>query len=57
MGFYDGDGLVFEESGWYIWNFIKLLWHYGLNTLRMYLWEEEILDKFMRQEVAPPSVT
>ncbi|KAJ7305293.1 hypothetical protein JRQ81_011210 [Phrynocephalus forsythii] len=48
MGFYNGDELVFEESGWYIWNFIKLLWHYGLNALRMYLWEEEILDKFMR---------
>ncbi|XP_072835265.2 prenylcysteine oxidase 1 [Pogona vitticeps] len=47
-GFYSGEELVFEESGWYIWNFLKLLWHYGLNGLRMYLWEEEILDKFMR---------
>ncbi|XP_048369091.1 prenylcysteine oxidase 1 isoform X2 [Sphaerodactylus townsendi] len=47
MGIYNGDEFVFEESSWYIWNFIKLLWHYGLNPLRMYMWVEEILDKFM----------
>ncbi|XP_054853594.1 prenylcysteine oxidase 1 isoform X2 [Eublepharis macularius] len=48
MGIYNGDEFVFEESSWYIWNFIKLLWRYGLNSLRMYMWVEEILDKFMR---------
>uniref|UniRef100_A0A8C5TN95 Prenylcysteine oxidase 1 n=1 Tax=Malurus cyaneus samueli TaxID=2593467 RepID=A0A8C5TN95_9PASS len=29
-------------------NFLKLLWHYGLNPLRMSMWVEDILDKFMR---------
>ncbi|XP_062995519.1 prenylcysteine oxidase 1 [Elgaria multicarinata webbii] len=48
MGVYNGDEFVFEESSWYIWNFLKLIWHYGLNALRMYMWVEEILDKFMR---------
>ncbi|KAJ6653130.1 hypothetical protein lerEdw1_010092 [Lerista edwardsae] len=48
LGIYSGDEFVFEESGWYVWNFLKLLWNYGLNPLRMYMWVEEILDKFMR---------
>nr|XP_020643105.1 prenylcysteine oxidase-like [Pogona vitticeps] len=48
MGIYNGEEFVFEESSWYIWNVIKLLWNYGLNTLRMHMWVEEILDKFMR---------
>ncbi|XP_061448749.1 prenylcysteine oxidase 1 [Rhineura floridana] len=48
LGIYSGDEFVFEESSWYVWNFFKLLWYYGLNPVRMYLWVEEILDKFMR---------
>ncbi|KAJ6651166.1 hypothetical protein lerEdw1_000746, partial [Lerista edwardsae] len=47
-GIYNGDEFVFEESGWYVWNVLRLLWHYGLNPLRMYMWVQEILDKFMR---------
>ncbi|XP_042328017.1 prenylcysteine oxidase 1 [Sceloporus undulatus] len=48
LGIYNGDEFVFEESSSNIWNFLKLLWYYGLNSLRMYLWVEKILDKFMR---------
>ncbi|KAM9368569.1 prenylcysteine oxidase 1 [Phaethornis superciliosus] len=48
MGIYNGEEFVFEESSWYLVNLLKLLWHYGLNPLRMYMWVEEILDKFMR---------
>ncbi|NXL88539.1 PCYOX oxidase, partial [Alectura lathami] len=48
MGIYNGEEFVFEESSWYIINVLKLLWHYGLNPLRMYMWVEDILDKFMR---------
>ncbi|CAI5783404.1 prenylcysteine oxidase 1 [Podarcis lilfordi] len=48
LGIYNGDEFVFEESSWYIWNFLKLLWHYGLNPVRMYMWVEDVLDKFMR---------
>ncbi|NXJ86409.1 PCYOX oxidase, partial [Trogon melanurus] len=47
-GVYNGEEFVFEESSWYIINLLKLLWHYGLNPLRMYMWVEDILDKFMR---------
>ncbi|NXS95863.1 PCYOX oxidase, partial [Jacana jacana] len=47
-GFYDGEEFVFEESSWYLLNLLKLLWRYGLNPLRMYMWVEDILDKFMR---------
>uniref|UniRef100_A0A8C0UA92 Prenylcysteine oxidase 1 n=1 Tax=Cyanistes caeruleus TaxID=156563 RepID=A0A8C0UA92_CYACU len=39
---------VFEESSWSFINLLKLLWHYGLNPLRMSMWVEDILDKFMR---------
>ncbi|NWS64398.1 PCYOX oxidase, partial [Chunga burmeisteri] len=48
LGIYNGEEFVFEESSWYVVNLLKLLWHYGLNPLRMYMWVEDILDKFMR---------
>ncbi|XP_007432156.3 prenylcysteine oxidase 1, partial [Python bivittatus] len=48
MGIYNGEEFVFEESSWYIWNLLKLFWHYGLNPLRIYMWVEEVLEKFMR---------
>ncbi|XP_066495720.1 prenylcysteine oxidase 1-like [Tiliqua scincoides] len=48
LGIYNGDEFVFEESSYYLWNLIKLFWNYGLNPLRMYIWVQEILDKFMR---------
>ncbi|XP_006862981.1 PREDICTED: prenylcysteine oxidase-like [Chrysochloris asiatica] len=48
MGVYNGEKLVFEESHWFIINMIKLVWHYGFQFLRMHMWVEDILDKFMR---------
>lgn len=48
MGVYNGETLVFEESSWFIINMIKLIWHYGFQSLRMHMWVEDILDKFMR---------
>ncbi|NXA57165.1 PCYOX oxidase, partial [Nothocercus julius] len=48
LGVYNGEEFVFEESSWYIINILKLLWHYGLNPLRMNMWVEDVLDKFMR---------
>ncbi|XP_043844287.1 prenylcysteine oxidase 1 [Dromiciops gliroides] len=48
MGIYNGENLVFEESSWFIINMIKLVWHYGFQFLRMHMWVEDILDKFMR---------
>ncbi|XP_029371882.1 prenylcysteine oxidase 1 [Echeneis naucrates] len=48
MAIFDGKELMFEESEWFIVNFIRMLWQYGFNFIRMQMWVESILDKFMR---------
>ncbi|XP_063304725.1 prenylcysteine oxidase 1-like [Pelobates fuscus] len=48
VGIYNGDDFVFQESNWFLINIIKMLWYYGLNFIRMYMWVEDMLDKFMR---------
>ncbi|XP_073509694.1 prenylcysteine oxidase 1 [Phyllobates terribilis] len=48
VGIYNGDEFVFQESEWFLVNVFKMLWNYGLNFMRMYMWVEDILDKFMR---------
>ncbi|NP_001017626.1 prenylcysteine oxidase 1 precursor [Danio rerio] len=48
MAIFDGKELTFEESDWYLVNVIRMLWRYGLNFIRMHMWVEGILDKFMR---------
>ncbi|KAL0965586.1 hypothetical protein UPYG_G00283250 [Umbra pygmaea] len=48
MAIFDGKELIFEESDWFIVNFLRLLWRYGFNFLRMQMWVESVLDKFMR---------
>ncbi|XP_066507463.1 prenylcysteine oxidase 1 [Hoplias malabaricus] len=48
MAIFDGKELTFEESDWFIVNFLRMLWRYGFNSLRMHMWVEGILDKFMR---------
>ncbi|XP_076613399.1 prenylcysteine oxidase 1 [Chaetodon auriga] len=48
MAIFDGKELTFEESDWFLVNFFRLLWRYGFNFLRMQMWVESILDKFMR---------
>ncbi|XP_060765699.1 prenylcysteine oxidase 1 isoform X2 [Neoarius graeffei] len=48
MAIFDGKELMFEESDWFIVNFLRMLWHYGFNSLRMHMWVESLLDKFMR---------
>ncbi|NWR05401.1 PCYOX oxidase, partial [Paradoxornis webbianus] len=47
-GFYNEEEFVFEESSWSFLNNPKLLWHYGLNPLRLSMWVEDIMEKFMR---------
>nr|XP_016854706.1 PREDICTED: prenylcysteine oxidase 1 [Anolis carolinensis] len=47
MGIYNGEEFVFEESSWTLWNYVKMFWNYGLNALRMTMWVEEVLDKFI----------
>lgn len=48
MAIFNGKELTFEESDWFIINFLRFLWRYGFNFLRMQMWVEGILDKFMR---------
>ncbi|CDQ60980.1 unnamed protein product [Oncorhynchus mykiss] len=48
MAIFNGKELIFEESDWFIVNFLRLLWRYGFNFLRMQMWVESVLDKFMR---------
>ncbi|XP_028318711.1 prenylcysteine oxidase 1 [Gouania willdenowi] len=48
MAIFDGKELVFEESNWFIINFFRMIWQYGFNFLRMQMWVESVLDKFMR---------
>lgn len=45
---FDGKEIIYEESDWFIVNFLRMLWNYGFNSLRMKMWVEGILDKFMR---------
>ncbi|XP_027881544.1 prenylcysteine oxidase 1 [Xiphophorus couchianus] len=48
MAIFDGKELVFEESDWFIVNFFRMLWRYGFSFVRMQMWVESVLDKFMR---------
>ncbi|XP_033832036.1 prenylcysteine oxidase 1 [Periophthalmus magnuspinnatus] len=48
MAIFNGKELIFEESDWFIINFLRFLWRYGFNLIRMQMWVESILDKFMR---------
>ncbi|KAM9306720.1 prenylcysteine oxidase 1 [Pholidichthys leucotaenia] len=48
LAIFDGKELVFEESDWFIINLFRMLWRYGFNILRMQMWVESVLDKFMR---------
>ncbi|KAL7847975.1 hypothetical protein AOLI_G00226930 [Acnodon oligacanthus] len=45
---FDGKELTFDESDWFIVNFLRKLWRYGLNSISMPKWLEGILSKFMR---------
>ncbi|XP_032806540.1 prenylcysteine oxidase 1 [Petromyzon marinus] len=48
LGIFNGEQFVFEESSWTVMDAVHLLWRYGLSYLRMQMWVEEILDKFLR---------
>ncbi|XP_048876584.1 prenylcysteine oxidase 1 [Brienomyrus brachyistius] len=48
VAIFDGEQLIFEESDWVIVNFFRMVWRYGFNFLRLQMWVEGMLDKFMR---------
>ncbi|OCT88591.1 prenylcysteine oxidase-like [Xenopus laevis] len=45
---FSGEHLVLEETDWYLLNLFRLWWHYGISFLRLQMWVEEIMEKFMR---------
>ncbi|XP_051870658.1 prenylcysteine oxidase-like [Pristis pectinata] len=45
---FNGDHFVFEETDWYLQDLFKLWWRYGFGLLRLQMWVEEIMEKFMR---------
>uniref|UniRef100_A0A8D1TH59 Prenylcysteine oxidase 1 like n=1 Tax=Sus scrofa TaxID=9823 RepID=A0A8D1TH59_PIG len=45
---FNGESLVLEETDWYLLNLFRLWWHYGISFLRLQLWVEEVMEKFMR---------
>ncbi|XP_056430737.1 prenylcysteine oxidase-like [Hyla sarda] len=45
---FNGENLVLEETDWYLLNLFRLWWHYGISFLRLQMWVEEVMEKFMR---------
>ncbi|XP_078267715.1 prenylcysteine oxidase 1-like isoform X1 [Rhinoraja longicauda] len=48
VAIFNGEHFVFEETDWYLQDLFKLWWRYGFGLLRLQMWVEEILEKFMR---------
>uniref|UniRef100_A0A8C4WBF4 Prenylcysteine oxidase 1 like n=3 Tax=Gopherus evgoodei TaxID=1825980 RepID=A0A8C4WBF4_9SAUR len=45
---FSGEQFVLEETDWYLLNLFRLWWHYGISFLRLQMWVEEVMEKFMR---------
>lgn len=45
---FSGEHFVLEETDWYLLNLFRLWWHYGISFLRLQMWVEEVMEKFMR---------
>lgn len=45
---FNGDEVVLEETDWYLLDLFRLWWRYGISFLRLQMWVEEIMEKFMR---------
>ncbi|KAJ7316299.1 hypothetical protein JRQ81_002461 [Phrynocephalus forsythii] len=45
---FSGEQFVLEETDWYLLNLFRLWWHYGMSFLRLQMWVEEVMEKFMR---------
>ncbi|XP_067899050.1 prenylcysteine oxidase-like isoform X2 [Heterodontus francisci] len=48
LAIFNGEQFVFEETDWYLQDLFKMWWRYGFGLLRLQMWVEEILEKFMR---------
>ena len=45
---FNGENFVLEETDWYLLSLFRLWWHYGISFLRLQMWVEEVMEKFMR---------
>nr|XP_006631780.1 PREDICTED: prenylcysteine oxidase-like [Lepisosteus oculatus] len=45
---FNGEHFILEETDWYLLDLFRLWWRYGFSFIRLQMWVEEIMEKFMR---------
>ncbi|KAA0720417.1 Prenylcysteine oxidase-like [Triplophysa tibetana] len=45
---FNGEEFIVEETDWYLLDLSRLWWRYGISFIRLQMWVEEIMEKFMR---------
>uniref|UniRef100_G3QAZ1 Prenylcysteine oxidase 1 like n=1 Tax=Gasterosteus aculeatus aculeatus TaxID=481459 RepID=G3QAZ1_GASAC len=45
---FNGVEVILEETDWYLLDLFRLWWRYGISFIRLQMWVEEIMEKFMR---------
>ncbi|XP_061658536.1 prenylcysteine oxidase-like isoform X2 [Syngnathoides biaculeatus] len=45
---FDGAEVILEETDWYLLDLFRLWWRYGISFIRLQMWVEEIMEKFVR---------
>ena len=45
---FNGKEFILEETDWYLLDLFRLWWRYGISFIRLQMWAEEIMEKFMR---------
>uniref|UniRef100_A0A8C2WRH0 Prenylcysteine oxidase 1 like n=1 Tax=Cyclopterus lumpus TaxID=8103 RepID=A0A8C2WRH0_CYCLU len=45
---FNGEDMILEETDWYLLDLFRLWWRYGISFIRLQMWVEEIMEKFMR---------
>lgn len=45
---FNGQEFILEETDWYLLDLFRLWWRYGISFIRLQMWVEEIMEKFMR---------
>ncbi|XP_034148961.1 prenylcysteine oxidase-like isoform X2 [Esox lucius] len=45
---FNGEEFILEETDWYLLDLFRIWWRYGISFIRLQMWVEEIMEKFMR---------
>ncbi|XP_061818933.1 prenylcysteine oxidase 1-like isoform X1 [Nerophis lumbriciformis] len=45
---FNSEEVILEETDWYLLDLSRLWWRYGISFIRLQMWVEEIMEKFMR---------